>query len=78
MQRCSCILLVEFRTKNNVTSVEDTATMLYDQHHLFPSLAIAKEGLAAMIDAGHRYKNLERSIGIGAPFVLGTTLAESQ
>lgn len=68
---------MEFRTRHNITSVEDTATVLYHRHHLCTSLEKTKETIAGMIDAGHRYKNLEGSIGVGVTFVLGTKLAES-
>jgi len=77
MQRCSCILLVKFRTRHKITSVEDTATVLYYRHYLYTSLEKTKETLLAIIDAGHRYKNLKGLIGVGVPFVLGTKLAES-
>lgn len=77
VQRCSCILLVEFRTKYEITSLEDTAEMLYQQHHLYQSSEAALEALKAMIDSGHRYKNLEKQVGLGASLTWGTSLSET-
>jgi hypothetical protein len=76
-QRLACLVLVDFRDGIGRPSVEETATLLF-QTGIFPTaLSRAVKTVNAMIDAGHRYRNLELNTTSGTSLVLGIFLPES-
>ena len=71
------MLLVAFRESQSCSSIEETAATLYP---LLPCQGTQQdllEQLHHMDDAGHRYKNIEKSLGTGSCLVLGTDIAET-
>ena len=77
MRRCACILLVEFRSRFGYPSDEDTAQTIINLGLFHGDLSRLKQEIAEMINAGTRYKNLEKSLGMGASLVLGVNISES-
>ncbi|KAI9715119.1 MAG: hypothetical protein M1828_001054 [Chrysothrix sp. TS-e1954] len=63
-------------SKIKTVSIEGPATT-YHELGKTSTLEEARTILRTMIDAGHRYKNLEIQVGVGAPLVLGCELAET-
>ena len=59
------------------SSIEGPA-IVYHESGKTSTLEEARTIIRTMIDAGHRYKNLEIQVGVGAPLVLGCELAETQ
>lgn len=73
----ACIALVELRRRNNVRSRDATAKLIQADLSMFTNPQSARDVLDAMIDAGHRYSNLEKHLGQGVAFVLGKTVSET-
>ena len=76
-QRVACLILVDFRDGIGRPSVEDTATILYQTGIIPTTLSKAIKTVNAMVDAGHRYRNLELNTTSGLCLVLGILLPES-
>lgn len=70
-------MLVEFQAQNPSLDLTATAEALSTSGTVCKSFAEARETLEYMLDAGHRYKNLEAHLGIGATFLLGGEISES-
>jgi hypothetical protein len=62
---------------HNVFSTADTARAMSDRYQMSQNFEEVHTTLAAMIDAGYRYQNLEKSIGMGIALVLGRKLSET-
>ena len=77
VRRHLCVLLLELQGCNWGLSAEGTARILHDldaanyQYHQVET--VVKE----MLEAGSRYKNLEKALGKGVLFVLGQDISES-
>lgn len=76
-QRVACLVLVDFRDGIGRPSVQDTAALLYQTGIIATTLSKAVKTVNAMVDAGHRYRNLELNTTHGLALVLGTSLPES-
>jgi hypothetical protein len=70
-------VLVEFQAQHPSLDLAVTAEALSTCGTVCRGFAEARETLEHMLDAGHRYRNLEAHLGIGATFLLGTELPES-
>ena len=77
IRRCSCILLVKLRKCYACCSVEKTAIGLHRSGLFQRNLKHFRDTLASMIDAGYRYQNIEKALGVGSTIVLGKDEAES-
>jgi len=77
VKRCACILLSEYRARQNYPPEAVTVTEIC-QSGLFglDSEEVAKT-IRHMITAGSRYRNLENHLGDGVCLVLGMVLKES-
>ncbi|EMC91993.1 hypothetical protein BAUCODRAFT_570736 [Baudoinia panamericana UAMH 10762] len=73
----ACIALVELRQRRNARSLQATAELVYTELMIFDNETTAIGALKVMIDAGHRYHNLERRLGYGIAFLLGTSIPET-
>jgi hypothetical protein len=68
-------LLVEYQSRHASLSHDAIAELL---HGVFgDDVESFKRLITNMVDAGSRYRNLEKSIGLGAALVLGTELSET-
>lgn len=76
--RHSCIALVEFRSEIGKPSVDETAHVLHHSIGLGQDIDEAVKILTTMIDFGHRYKQLEDSLGAGICLVLPTNIGETK
>lgn len=77
IRRCSCILLVKLRAQYPHCSAEETALALYRSGLFAHNLRMLIDAVATMMDAGHRYQNMENSLGIGTTIFLGKDTPES-
>ena len=68
---------MEFHAQHLALDLAVTAEALSTCGTVCKGFAEARETLQHMLDAGHRYKNLEAHLGIGATFLFGTELPES-
>jgi hypothetical protein len=76
-QRVACLVLVDFRDGIGRPSVQDTAALLYQTGIIPTTLTRAIKTVNTMVDAGHRYRNLELNTTSGLCLVLGILLPES-
>jgi hypothetical protein len=76
-QRVACLVLVDFRDGIGRPSVQNTAALLCQTGIIATTLSKAVKTVNAMIDAGHRYRNLELNTKSGLVLVLGISLPES-
>ena len=78
MRRSLCILLVEFRALyGSTTPAADIALILYHAGTVRHSLEELTTTMDSMIDAGSRYKNIERVLGPGSTLLLGQNVKET-
>lgn len=77
VQRTACIVLMDYRKATGFKSTDDTAYNLCHGMQLYETTVEARQTIDAMIHDGSRYKNLERHLGVGITFLLGTSLGES-
>jgi len=77
VRRLACILLLELRKEFKVPSDGETATLLYSAGFSSDDVDKLEEKVQEMVAVGSRYKNLEKEIGLGVAFVLGTSIPES-
>lgn len=70
-------MLVEFQAQHQALDLAVTAEALSTCGNVCKGFAEARETLEYMLDAGHRYKNLETHLGPGVTFLLGIELSES-
>lgn len=77
VRRLACILLLELRKEFKVPSDGETATLLYNAGFSSDDVDKLEEKVQEMVAVGSRYKNLEKEIGLGVAFVLGTSIPES-
>lgn len=75
-QRIACLVLVELRDSLDRPSYELTAALLHRTGIIPTSLSAASKTIKTMIDAGHRYRNLQRESSHGLALVLGISLPE--
>lgn len=75
-QRIACLVLVDLRDSMGRPSDEDTAALLCRTGIIMAGRAVALKTIRAMVDAGHRYRNLQSEISSGLPLVLGISLPE--
>lgn len=71
------MLLVELRARENISSVEGVATFLHSSWSTQYSLCDLGNVVRSMIEAGHRYRNIEKVLGQGSILVLGTSIKET-
>lgn len=76
-QRLACLVLVDFRDAIGRPPVEETAALLHQTGIIPTALSKAIKTVNAMVDAGHRYRNLELNVAPGLALVLGISLSES-
>jgi len=77
VRRLLCLLLVELQALKRGISAAKTAEILHRLDATNYKYDQVEETVKEMLDAGSRYKNLEKSLGLGIVFVLGKDLAES-
>jgi hypothetical protein len=77
--RLLCILLVEYRAAVGYQTEidQETVSKICQTGGSNKGEADTKKVLTTMIERGGYYLNLEKHIGLGACFVLGTSLSES-
>lgn len=75
-QRIACLVLVELRDSLGCPSYEHTAALLHDTGIIPTSRSTASKTIKTMIDAGHRYRLLQRDSSRGLTLVLGISLPE--
>ena len=68
--------LVDLRDGAGRPSIEHTAAILWHNGIIATSLAKATKAVKAMIDEGHRYRNLQQHTVDGIALVLGVSLPE--
>ena len=71
------MLLVAFRASNKCPSVESTADKLYPVLTQVDTKESLLWHLHHMINAGHRYGNIEKALGRGVCLVLGKEVSET-
>jgi len=72
------LLLVQYRARfSQSIPVEDTARMLHFTAQMCSTYEQALLKLTTMIERGQTYERIERALGRGACFALGTSLAET-
>jgi len=72
-----CLLLAEFRVQYGGTPAAETASLLYQTRSVRHSLKELTDTMSLMIDAGSRYKNIEKVLGAGSTLLLGQSISES-
>jgi hypothetical protein len=72
-----CLLLAEFRAQYGCTPAVETASLLYQSGSVRHTLKELTDTMNLMIDAGSRYKNIERVLGAGSTLLLGQNISES-
>lgn len=77
VRRLLCVLLVELQHHHVGISTRETAQILNKLDAASYRSDHVESTVKDMLDAGSRYKNLERALGEGALFLLGKDLAES-
>jgi hypothetical protein len=75
--RSACVLLVEFRSKYDHASEEETAAVLYQSWSFQYNLEDLSKQVHWMVNAGGRYINIEKSLGTGSFLVLGKDISET-
>lgn len=75
-QRVACLVLVDLRDRIGRPSIEETASLLCRTGVIAAGEKRAIKIVNAMVDAGHRYRNLELNTSSGIALVLGTSLPE--
>jgi hypothetical protein len=75
-QRIACLVLVDLRDSMGRPSDENTATLLCRTGIIPTGRSAALKLIRAMVDAGHRYRNLQLEISPGLALVLGISLPE--
>jgi len=70
-------LLVEYQSQHARLSHEAIAHQLWQSGIFRSDIEHFKRTISKMIDAGSRYRNLEKHIGMGAALGLGTDVAET-
>ena len=75
-QRLACLVLVDLRDGVGRPSIEDTAALLWHNGIIATSFEKAIKTVKAMIDDGHRYRNLQQHTADGIALVLGISLPE--
>lgn len=78
VQRCACILLVEYRSRHPLLSVE-AITAGFNASQISPvEKTTVEETIAKMLQRGSYYRNLECSLGAGSTLALGTEITETK
>jgi hypothetical protein len=76
-RRFLCVVLIDLMGMNRGARADQTAEALYRLNaSLYPRETVI-DTVKEMVDAGSRYKNIEKTLGKGAIFVLGTEIAET-
>jgi hypothetical protein len=73
----ACIALAEWRQTRKVYPGDEIVKRMLSESDAFKNEQEASKALEEMLDKGSRYKNIEKHIGAGAAFALGTKLAET-
>lgn len=74
--RKACLVMTEYESRAESFDMESMACLL-TKAGVCSSKKAARTDLKAMLAAGSRYRNLEKSLGRGVCFVLGTSFPES-
>ena len=77
IRRCSCILLAELRTLQPHHDIAILAGDVAQYESQSRSVGEIVVMIDHMIDAGSRYMNLEKALGLGASLVLGNHYSET-
>ena len=77
VQRCLCVLFVEYRSQYPKISTEDVASLILEAGLRGFDLDSCRKAVSAMMSYGSYYRNLELFLGKGAILVLGTEVAET-
>jgi hypothetical protein len=75
-QRIACLVLVDLRDSIGRPSDEDTAALLCRTGIIPTTRSAALKTIKAMVDAGHRHRNLQHESSRGLALVLGISLPE--
>jgi len=77
VRRCTCVLLREFQARHRQASLDNPAmvTCLSNLSACTPQEVGCT--ISHMVDVGSRYKNLEKSLGVGVALVVGCQIADS-
>ena len=70
-------MLCEIRTEFPHPSDDQTASVLFHMGSFGYELDDLKDKINDMVAAGSRYRNLEKELGLGVTFALGTEISES-
>lgn len=76
-QRLACLVLVEIRDSMHRPPIPTTAEMLRRESIILCDQESAIKMIEDMLDAGHRYQNLEAKIHPGICLALGKASPES-
>ena len=77
IQRCACILLLEFASRSPVPSWDDTVDLILDSNLLQGDSKYFERIISRMKDLGSYYRNMESYFGPGVALAFGTNLAET-
>jgi hypothetical protein len=76
-RRFLCVLLIDLNDRVRGATADKTAETLNRFNASLYPREVVVDTVRDMIDAGSRYKNIEKVLGKGAIFVLGTEIAET-
>ena len=71
------MLLVDFRERYGVEPVQETADRISPLLQLSRSHTPLVEVLQSMLEAGHRYKFIDKTVGAGSCLLLGQRYPET-
>lgn len=77
-KRLACLVLVDIRDGMQRPSIAETAQILRQEGVVCFNQKDAVKLIEGMVNAGHRYRNMEKTVRGGICMALGTGLAESQ
>lgn len=77
VQRCACLVLVEYRSRYPSISNEEIAKAIANSQLLQVEQASVEKTITTMLSRGSYYRNLENALGKGVTLVLGAEIAET-
>lgn len=77
VQRCSCVLLAEYRSLYPLLPPEQIAEAICGSGLLQVETSLIEKNIATMMSRGSYYRRLEGALGAGVTLALGTKVAET-
>ena len=77
VQRCACLLFVEYRSKHQHLSSDAIANIICTSNLPGVDFQHCKGAVSKMTTFGSYYRNMERTLGKGVTLALGTNVAET-